>query len=179
MRDWFGIIHASKSYRRLITRRRLAVASPFRGAFQLAPKNPMTISWSLLHRGNFIETGENSLSPGSYRQKGVYALSKPDYSYVVWMHASIKLLYHMGKTKIYLPKRASIVYRNCMKKDTGFRIRVQRDLREKFIELCRAQDRPAAQVLREYMRVYVAEHEAANDGATTKRKRRKKQINDG
>ncbi len=50
-----------------------------------------------------------------------------------------------------------------MKKDTGFRIRVQSDLRDKFVELCRAQDKPAAQVLREYMREYVAEHEAAND----------------
>ena len=54
-----------------------------------------------------------------------------------------------------------------MTKDSGFRIRVQNDLREKFIEICRAQDKPAAQVLREYMREYmreyVAEHEAAND----------------
>lgn len=50
-----------------------------------------------------------------------------------------------------------------MIKDSGFRIRVQNDLREKFIEICRAQDKPAAQVLREYMREYVAEHEAAND----------------
>lgn len=50
-----------------------------------------------------------------------------------------------------------------MKKDSGFRIRVQNDLREKFVEICRAQDKPAAQVLREYMREYVAEHEAVNE----------------
>ena len=50
-----------------------------------------------------------------------------------------------------------------MKKDSGFRIRVQNDLREKFVEICRAQDKPAAQVLREYMREYVAQYEAAND----------------
>ena len=43
-------------------------------------------------------------------------------------------------------------------KDSGFRIRVERDLREKFVEVCRAQDRPAAQVLRDYMRAYIAEH---------------------
>jgi len=50
-----------------------------------------------------------------------------------------------------------------MKKDTGFRIRVQRELREKFVDLCRAQDKPAAQVLREFMREYVAGNETAND----------------
>ena len=42
-------------------------------------------------------------------------------------------------------------------KDVGLRIRVQRDLREEFLEVCRAQDKPAAQVLREFMRGYVAE----------------------
>ena len=46
-------------------------------------------------------------------------------------------------------------------KDVGLRIRVQRDLREKFLEVCRAQDKPAAQVLREFMREYVTGHEAA------------------
>ena len=45
-------------------------------------------------------------------------------------------------------------------KDVGLRIRVQRDLREKFLAVCRAQDKPAAQVLREFMREYVIEHEA-------------------
>lgn len=44
-------------------------------------------------------------------------------------------------------------------KDAGLRIRVQRDLREKFLEICRAQDKPAAQVLREFMREYVIKHE--------------------
>ena len=43
-------------------------------------------------------------------------------------------------------------------KDVGLRIRVQRDLREEFLEICRAQDKPAAQVLREFMRDYVAEN---------------------
>ncbi len=41
-------------------------------------------------------------------------------------------------------------------KDVGLRIRVQRGLREQFLEVCRAQDKPAAQVLREFMRDYVA-----------------------
>lgn len=44
-------------------------------------------------------------------------------------------------------------------KDVGLRIRVQRDLREQFLEACKAKDKPAAQVLREFMREYVANHE--------------------
>ena len=43
-------------------------------------------------------------------------------------------------------------------KDVGLRIRVQRDLREQFLNVCRAQDKPAAQVIREFMREYVANH---------------------
>ena len=48
-------------------------------------------------------------------------------------------------------------------KDVGLRIRVQRDLREAFLEICRAQDKPAAQVLREFMRAYVLEHESMSE----------------
>lgn len=44
-------------------------------------------------------------------------------------------------------------------KDSGFRIRVERELREKFLAACRKQDRPAAQVLREFMRSFVADTE--------------------
>ena len=47
-------------------------------------------------------------------------------------------------------------------KDAGLRIRVQRDLREQFLKVCRAQDKPAAQVLREFMREYVAEHQSTH-----------------
>ena len=45
-------------------------------------------------------------------------------------------------------------------KDAGLRIRVERELRDEFLEVCRAQDRPAAQVIREFMRTYVAGHKA-------------------
>jgi hypothetical protein len=48
-------------------------------------------------------------------------------------------------------------------KDAGLRIRVQRELREKFLDACRAQDKSAAQVIREFMRVYVADSEPGND----------------
>jgi hypothetical protein len=44
-------------------------------------------------------------------------------------------------------------------KDVGLRIRVQRDLREEFLEACRKQDKSAAQVLREFMREYVSAHQ--------------------
>jgi len=52
----------------------------------------------------------------------------------------------------------SIGYTVVMMKDSGLRIRVQRDLRAKFLEVCRMQDKPAAQVLREFMRNYVERH---------------------
>lgn len=48
-------------------------------------------------------------------------------------------------------------------KDVGLRIRVQRQLRDEFLQICHAQDKPAAQVLREFMREYVTTHGPAND----------------
>lgn len=44
-------------------------------------------------------------------------------------------------------------------KDAGLRIRIDRELREAFVEACRSQDRPAAQVLREFMKEYVSAHQ--------------------
>ena len=49
-------------------------------------------------------------------------------------------------------------------KDSGLRIRVEKDLRERFLALCKKQDRPAAQIIREFMRDYLAKHEP-NDAA--------------
>jgi Ribbon-helix-helix protein len=43
-------------------------------------------------------------------------------------------------------------------KDAGLRIRIDRQLRDAFVRVCREQDKPAAQVLREFMRGYVAAH---------------------
>ena len=40
-------------------------------------------------------------------------------------------------------------------KDAALRIRLPADLHQQFLAVCRAQDKPAAQVLREYMRSYV------------------------
>jgi hypothetical protein len=47
--------------------------------------------------------------------------------------------------------------------DAGLRIRVQCDLRKAFLEVCRAQDKPATQVLREFMRVYVEKSKSSQD----------------
>lgn len=46
-------------------------------------------------------------------------------------------------------------------KDAGLRLRVERTLRQEFVEACRADGRPAAEVLREFMRAYVAQNRAA------------------
>lgn len=61
-----------------------------------------------------------------------------------------------------------------MEKDVGLRIRIDRQLRERFLEVCRAQDKPAAQVLREFMRGYVVEHEPANDPSQRSKRAKKR-----
>ena len=48
-------------------------------------------------------------------------------------------------------------------KNAGLRIRVEKELRDKFLGLCHDQDKPAAQVLREFMRRYIAEND--NEGS--------------
>jgi hypothetical protein len=40
-------------------------------------------------------------------------------------------------------------------KDVGLRLRVEKELRQEFVEACRASGKPAAQVLREFMRDFV------------------------
>lgn len=64
-----------------------------------------------------------------------------------------------------LHKCVSIGYTaGVMGKDVGLRIRLERALRDEFLEACRAQDRPAAQVLREFMREYVRTSADENEG---------------
>jgi len=57
-------------------------------------------------------------------------------------------------------------------KDSGLRIRIERELREKFLATCREQDRPAAQVLREFMRSFIASNQNAASivGSSTQQK---------
>lgn len=45
-----------------------------------------------------------------------------------------------------------------MQEPSGFRLRVDDQLRHEFITACRKQDQAAAQVLRAFMRDYVAKH---------------------
>jgi hypothetical protein len=66
-----------------------------------------------------------------------------------------------GILEIPLAICVSIGYTQLMK-DSGLRIRIERDLRQRFLEICREQDRPAAQVIREFMRAYISQHEADN-----------------
>ena len=44
-------------------------------------------------------------------------------------------------------------------KDAGMRIRVEPELRERFVNICREKDVPAAQVLRSFMRDYIKTYE--------------------
>ena len=45
-----------------------------------------------------------------------------------------------------------------MSKTAGFRIRIEPDLHKRFLDTCRAQDIPASQVLREFIKQYVSTH---------------------
>lgn len=50
-------------------------------------------------------------------------------------------------------------------KDAGFRLRVEKELRELFVEACREQGRPAAQIMREFMREYVEDYQNNRQGS--------------
>lgn len=43
-------------------------------------------------------------------------------------------------------------------KDVGLRVCVERPLRDAFLETCREQDMPAAQVIRQFMRSYMDQY---------------------
>jgi hypothetical protein len=47
---------------------------------------------------------------------------------------------------------------NDLRESSGLRIRLDAKLRQEFLDACRTQDRTAAQVLRDFMRKYVAQH---------------------
>ena len=50
-------------------------------------------------------------------------------------------------------------------KDVGLRVRIERSFREECLEACRAENKPAAQVIREFMREYVAKRQAEAQGS--------------
>ena len=77
---------------------------------------------------------------------------------------------HPSRWTLIRLKAADLPIREGDFKDSGLRIRVQRELREKFLQICRTQDKSAAQVIREFMRAYVGNHEADRPAATQKSK---------
>lgn len=60
-------------------------------------------------------------------------------------------------------------------KDSGMRIRVERELRDAFVQACRAQDMKAADVLRDFMRAFTEQQYKAHADlfADTRRKPKK------
>lgn len=44
------------------------------------------------------------------------------------------------------------------RKTSALQIRVEEDLHQEFLDVCRSEDRPAAQILREFMREFVTKH---------------------
>jgi hypothetical protein len=54
-------------------------------------------------------------------------------------------------------------------KDAGMRIRVEPELREKFVNICREKDVPAAQVLRSFMREFIESNSIKTRAKTTDR----------
>jgi len=42
-----------------------------------------------------------------------------------------------------------------MSKSANYRIRVEPELHQQFLDICKSEDRPAAQVIREFMRDYI------------------------
>lgn len=61
-------------------------------------------------------------------------------------------------------------------KDAGMRIRVEPELRERFVNICREKDVPAAQVLRSFMRDYIKTNEQIAQAVQPKRSMVKKAV---
>lgn len=57
-------------------------------------------------------------------------------------------------------------------KDSGMRIRVEKELREAFLQACRAQDRVASDVLRDFMRAFT-EKQPSGQGSLFANSKRK------
>lgn len=77
----------------------------------------------------------------------------------------------LWKTVFALSGSVSIGYTPTMK-DVGLRIRIEKELRDRFVEACRRKDVPAAQVLRGFMRGFVDEEgEQAAPSRKTKRQK--------
>ena len=65
-------------------------------------------------------------------------------------------------------------------KDANIRIRVEKELHASFTAACQAENRPAAEVLREFMRSFADQHQDGKQGSlfavTTTTKRRVERV---
>ena len=137
-------------------------------------------AWPLHHQSGSVPTPQHPITKGRLRSP----LEPIDQPYADWMRT---IVFDRWNTSRGVPALASqplpiacrlirnggtfplaicvsIGYTLTMSgKDSGFRIRVERDLRERFLAACRKHDRPAAQVLREFMRSYVGDTDQPND----------------
>jgi len=52
-----------------------------------------------------------------------------------------------------------------MMKNVGIRVRVEKDLRASFVAACQAENRPASEVLREFMKAYADQHQGGLQGS--------------
>ncbi len=50
------------------------------------------------------------------------------------------------------------------RKDVAFKIRIDEELRRAFVKACQVEDRPSAQVVREFMRGYMADRRRTESG---------------
>ena len=60
------------------------------------------------------------------------------------------------------------------KKNVALKIRVEEELRRDFIEVCRSEDMTAAQVVRKFMRGYIAQNRGAVKGNLNKTAKKNK-----
>lgn len=170
---------ASKTYRRFITHKG-AFGAPLHPIDQRAfhsPLDPSTTSWRRFQRDHIHGDQPSAdwmpirsfapryLRPNSRRlERRQHFVAEPRPRTVLGC-ANQKPL---NTLRFSLFTCVSVGYTLSMK-DSGLRIRIERELREKFIEVCRQQDRPAAQVIREFMRAYIAENETPETPEKKKR----------
>jgi antitoxin component of RelBE/YafQ-DinJ toxin-antitoxin module len=55
-------------------------------------------------------------------------------------------------------------------KAAGMRIRIEQELRDEFMAVCRSHDMPAAQVIRSFIKDYVLQHQDLKSSLTKEKK---------
>jgi hypothetical protein len=101
----------------------------------------------------------------------IYGKARYLFDLIFSEYLQITLKNHLRTACRHVQFCVSIGYTSAMPKDSGLRVRVQRDLRDRFLEACHAEDKPGAQVIREFMRDYVDQFERTRAPASNRRKR--------